>query len=182
MKLFTKVMLLVLVLGLVGPFIIKRPDGRPWMNTNDILPDFSSLRARVENSWSRLTGAAENMTDDLDLPSGKTKVYRWQASDGSWVFSDAPPPDSKSEEMWVDPNANVIQSTGLSTQQHSEENENTINPVAEKEAANPAGNGIPLPLTITPKQVSKLIQDAKDVQQQVNDRNRELEKITSESR
>ena len=172
MKIFTKLILLILVLGLAAPFFIKRPDGRPWMKVDDFMPNISGMKARAENWWSRMVGKVEDISGDkeLDLPSGKTKVYRWRASDGSWQFSDMPP-KGKSEEVWLDPNANVIQSTSLPIAQEP-----------EKEAANPSGNGIPLPLTVSPGQASKLIEDVGKIQDLMDQRNQVLEDAISGAR
>ncbi len=174
MKIYLKLMIFALVLGLAGPFFLKRPDGRPWLEVDDFLPDMSAIGARAENGWSWVVGRVEDAVgeENLDLPSGKTKVYKWRAADGSWQFSDKPPPEG-AEEVWLDPSANVMQSTPLPA---------SVSPSGEKEDANPLSNGIPLPLSVAPGKVSKLMDDAKNVQKLVEQRNQKLEDAFNDAR
>ncbi|TQV82523.1 DUF4124 domain-containing protein [Exilibacterium tricleocarpae] len=170
MKLYIKFLLFILVLGLAGPFIMKGPDGRPLMDARQFIPDVASWPSRLERWWQRLLSEGETLVEEGPAAVGKTKVYKWRAADGSWRFSDAPNPDGQSEELWLDPDSNVIQSTPLPAQTEG----------VEKEAAQGPGNGIPLPLTVTPGQASKLIDDARKVQELMDQRNQALQEALGE--
>ncbi len=165
MKLYIKLLLFVLVLGLAGPFIMKGPDGRPMMDARELIPDVAGWAQRAGHWWQQLAAAASGLSAGDTASAGKTRVYKWRAEDGSWRFSDRPNPDGHSEEIWLDPDTNVMQSTPVPGPPEPQ----------EKEAAQAPGNGIPLPLTIAPGQVSELLDDAEQVQELMDKRHQALQ-------
>jgi len=156
-------MVVVLLVGLVGPFLLKRPDGKPWMDASELAPDIQvegafaqfKLRAYRHFNYMRRGVGDEN--------AGKTKVYRWQAADGSWRFSDQPNPAIKAEVVWLDPDANLIAAP---------------KPRPAPEPKTPAAGELPLPPTVSPARVQQLIKDAKAVQGLVDKRYKEIEEQT----
>ncbi len=94
MKLFVKLLVLLLIAAMAGPFFIKGPDGRPLMTWNDV-------KQKIGN-WSSSGGSAR--------PGSPVEVHRWQDEDGQWHYSDEAPTQG-GEVITVDPNVNVIQST-----------------------------------------------------------------------
>lgn len=172
MKIFIKLMILVLVLGLAGPFVLKGPDGRPWMSVDDLginsgALSWERLSLRAKGLWSEVTGGVSRITGGE--PARGTRIYRWRDSEGNWQYSDRPNPNGVSETIVVDSNTNVIQATPLSQPETKKESEVT---------AQSPQIGVPLPLTVNPGQVSKLIKDAKQVQELMNQRNDALEAIS----
>lgn len=165
MKLFVKLMIVVLVAGLAGPFLLKRPDGKPWMHVSELGPDiqvegtFAQLKLKAYRYFNHLRRGAGNEQ------AGKTKVYRWQAEDGSWRFSDQPNPAIKAEVVWLDPDTNLIAPPRLK-------------PKAVPVAKSPAAGELPLPLTVSPARVQKLIKDARAVQGLIDKRYKEIEDQT----
>lgn len=106
MKLFIKLLSLILILGLSGPFFLHRPDGRPWLNYRDFLPDLSAMGRKTRNLAKDLKdlGGSDfdqepsiRTSDKLTAPLPDTHepngegLYRWQDADGRWRFSDHPP-------------------------------------------------------------------------------------------
>ena len=170
MKLFIKFLVFVLVLGLAGPFLLKGPDGRPLMDAHQLVPDVAAWPHRLERWWNRMLREGEILVEEGPAAAGKTRVYKWRSEDGSWRFSDTPNPQGQSEEVWVDPNGNVMQSTPPPAQTGP----------GEKEAAQGLGNGIPLPLTVTPGQASKLLDDARKVQALMDRRDQALQEVLGE--
>ncbi len=94
MKLFVKLLVLLLIAAMAGPFFIKGPDGRPIMSWSDVKQKFGN--------WSGSGGSTK--------PGSPVEVHRWQDEDGQWHYSDEAP-GQDSEVITVDPNVNVIQST-----------------------------------------------------------------------
>jgi len=165
MRLAIKFFIFVLVLGLAGPFILKKPDGTPWMDARMLLPDVQSWGRELTAWWEKTKHKAP---ESVGGGGGKpTEVYRWRAEDGSWQFSDKPPVQGSAETIAVDPNANLIQ--GLP------EPEPEIEP--EKAEAKDSGINLPMPMTISPDKVQKLKQDAEAVQQLMDDRARQLDEL-----
>lgn len=171
MKLFIKLMIFILVLGLAGPFIMKRPDGRPWMSLEDLLPDWHSLSPQVKNLWSSIGDSAAAVTSGE--PGDKTRVYKWRDSEGHWQFSDSPNPSGASEAVLIDPNTNIIQATPLPKRKDEK---------AQTVTAQESQIGVPLPTTVAPGKVSALMRDAQQVQELVNQRTQALEAISSGQR
>jgi len=175
MKLFVKLMILVLLLGLAGPFFLKKPDGKPWVSLDDVLP----TKGTVEGLWAKLTNnfsQYKNMAGrELgDEQMGKTQVYRWQAADGSWRFSDKPPQNETSaggvETIYVDPNTNMIEGVPIA-------------PVTEPsaEAGEADSGGIPLPMTVSPMQAKKMMDDARNIQTLMDERSYTLDTMIGDS-
>lgn len=94
MKLLVKLLVLLLIAAMAGPFFIRGPDGQPLMRLSDVTQKF--------NSWLGSGGRSK--------PGSPVEVHRWQDEDGQWHYSDEAPGQS-SEIITVDPNVNVIQST-----------------------------------------------------------------------
>ena len=168
MKLFVRLMIFIVVLGLAGPFIMKGPDGRPLMTVDDLGGgglSWDSLSYKAKALWADLTGSVSNVTDTQSEQS--TTVYKWRDSEGNWQFSDRPNPTGSSETVVVDANVNIIKSTPV--------------PERKKETSSDAQSpqiGVPLPMTIAPDKVSKLMKDAKQVQELMNKRNEALEGLS----
>jgi hypothetical protein len=104
MKLFLKLLALVLVLGLSGPFFLRGPDGQPWLDYRDFVPNLSAMGRKARTM-------AENITDNeptvqpLTAPAsgeqsssqdGDDGLYRWRDADGQWHFSDQVPTGNQS--------------------------------------------------------------------------------------
>ncbi|MEM7081774.1 MAG: DUF4124 domain-containing protein [Pseudomonadota bacterium] len=90
MKVFIKLMLLLLIAAMAGPFFIRGPDGQPLMKWRDITSKFGN--------WSSSASGGDSV-----------EVHRWQDENGQWHYSDEPP-EQGGEVITLDPNTNVIQS------------------------------------------------------------------------
>jgi hypothetical protein len=101
MKLITKLLLVLLLIGLLLPMWLKDPHGQPIMTP----ADWTRLPERV----AELMGQAGRLVEQIPGPEGgesllpgsdspaSTEYYRWQDEKGVWHFSDQPPPGSESE-------------------------------------------------------------------------------------
>ncbi len=156
MKLFVKLMALVLVLALAGPFFLKGPDGKPLMEIDSVL-------AGIRNQWNRLvadTGRSVGIED-----AGKVEVHRWQDEDGNWHFSDEANPQGESEVIEVDPYASrmdpfVPRPTDDDKAEAADES---------------SGIGVPLPLSVSPGEARQLLEDTAKVKEDLENRTQELD-------
>lgn len=121
MKLFVKLMILVLILAMAGPFFLRGPDGRPLMQVSDITQKFKS--------WMSSTKAAPS--------GGEVRVHKWQDENGQWHYSDEAP-QTDSETISIDPNTNVIQSTPVRRPVAEESTASTRKPEPEKDDDGPS--------------------------------------------
>ena len=111
MKLFTKLMILVVLAALVAPFVLRGPDGQPIMELNDVLPDAMGVERSLEGALDRAENAAGELLGE-DAPTGTagmTRVVRWQDANGVWHFAQEAPEGVVAEEMLIDPDANLVQ-------------------------------------------------------------------------
>ena len=114
MKLFTKMLIAVLVIALLLPFtLLKGKDGNAMLNFRDLnfpsvslpdlsMPDFLSsdlpgLRGRISSS-------------DNESLTGNDVIYRWTDAKGNLQFSNEQPPEGIVYTLkGYDPDLNVIQ-------------------------------------------------------------------------
>ncbi len=173
MKLFTKLLILIVILGLAGPFVLKGPDGNPIMSADKLMPDLSGLQRQAKDWWFELVRQSENAMSTGEQGEGstvgKTQVYQWRAADGSIQFSDTPPANQQAKELWIDPNANLVQ--GL-----PDKPEPTASAEVEQSQAPQPSAGLS-PMTISPSQAKQLMKDAKNIQNLVDQRSKDLENL-----
>ena len=165
MKLMIKLCVLVLILGLTAPFFIKGPNGRPLFS----LPNFSSIQYKVSAWWRDLRSDAKQIGNKLSPPedSKPSKVYKWQDESGTWHFSEAPNEQGHSEEIWVDPDTNVVQATEITQ----------AKPEQEGQESHKTPNNLPLPMSLPAQDVQQLMEDANNVQQLMDNHAQKLNEI-----
>jgi len=166
MKLFLKIMVILVVLACAGPFILKRSDGRPWMTFSDLkapdisVPDISPLTDQVKKLHPT----------DPDKSAKQTTVYKWQDGDGVWHFSDKVSTAVPSDEIKINHNANIV---------HMEKNEISKETagipskknIVQKEAASLDSKASPY------EQLPNLIDLAKNVEKLLDQHQQEQEQI-----
>ncbi len=150
MKLFGKLLITVLVIGMILPFtVLKGKDGKALLSFSDLkMPDLG------------VPSLPESIP--LKVDDGNSIIYQWKDNDGNIQFTNSPPPAGvEYSEKGYDPNTNVIQSVKLpETESESTETEKK--------------NEITAPDSITsvysPEKINKLFDDAKNVEKLLNDR------------
>lgn len=166
MKLFIKTMMVVVILAVGGLFILKQPDGTPWLKVDDFTSSTSPLEKvteQIKSSWSDVEKSTSELVQLKPAPE-KSAVYRWKSSDGKWHMSDIPPvDDTQVEIVYIEPNGNVIDLSSNTSHATSD----------NKESHNAAT--VPLPMTTSPQQAKKLIEDAKNIQSLLDKRAEKLQ-------
>ncbi|MFC6635112.1 DUF4124 domain-containing protein [Microbulbifer taiwanensis] len=179
----TTYMLAVLLLVGIGlPMLLPGPDGEPIMSPRDWLPSqetLDSAQRQTERAWQTarsttqksgellqyLAGAPGTAQPGESAQPGSNAVYKWQDSDGNWHFSDKAPED-----------------LGAVVQSHEIKQLNTlpavqVQPAETEEVEQPSEMALPSPTTISPKQISQLIEDAKALQQKAKARQQALDEL-----
>lgn len=166
MKLFAKLMIAVLLIGMMLPFtILKGPDGKTLMSFSDIaLPDFSM--PGMPNFSQALKGSEPIPGDNSDL-SGKDIFYQWYDAEGNVQFTSEPPAEGIEYTMkGFDPNANVIQAVKSPPEQNADEAD-----TGEQSSAKSDDFGNPY----SEDSIKKLLDDAKNVEKLINQRFKDQE-------
>lgn len=203
-KLFVKLMLFLVVLALAGPFVLRGPDGRPFLTLDDLkLPSFKlpqlaapappAKPASDPQQWIQWASrpAGQHLNPDrltreqlalLDIKEQDNIFYRWQDAKGVWQFSSVPNRNTTNLVVRTDPNANVLQSMTQDDidrafgRAPASTTENSIT------QSNPLANGkglensLPIPTTVPVTEIPKLLDQAKDVQKIMEQRVKQMEK------
>ena len=207
-KLFTKLLMLAVVLALAGPFFLHGPDGRPLLTLSDLkLPRFDlpklqdaaptgSTPAADPQQWIQWSDrtASTTLNPDkltreqlavLDIKEQDNIFYRWQDANGVWQFSSLPNRNTLNLVVRTDPNANVLQSMNQEQidrafgRQSASTQDNSIT------KNNPLASGkglegslLPIPTTVPVTEIPKLIEQAKDVQKIMEQRVQQMDQQT----
>ncbi len=156
MKMLSGFLSMLLVVGIGGLFFLETPGGEPWLSPGDLVPDADGLQHQARKEFNQVKGAV--------VSTEPSTVYRWQDANGVWQFSDTPPEDMRHvQTVQVDPDRNLIK--GL--------------PPRQTEPEDPSGaesivNSLPFPATIPMGEIPKLIEDAKNLQKLVDEREQRI--------
>lgn len=146
------------IAAFTGLFFMKKPDGSAWLEWQDLASGPGALSV-----------------------SNNTKVFRWK-EDGSWSYAGEMPEHiapEMVEEIEINPDTNLIQ--GLKPEPESEQTipgiAGALPGISSESSNNGTGSNlsVPVPLTIQPDQLQKLFEDAKAIQQQMNNRTDNLD-------
>lgn len=173
MKLYIKVLLFIVVLGVAAPFIMKRPDGRPLMSMSDLAGDSALLKSF--GHMTRLLGFNKGSVT-LNGPDGDpvelTTVHKWQDEDGNWHFSDDEPENIASETLKINPNQNILEMNDSELLKKIKGESEVAS--THKDLAPPADM---IPGMPTLDQAKKAMENAKAVQGMLDDHYKKLEGI-----
>ena len=152
MKLFIKLMISVLVIGILLPFtILKGTDGKPLLSFTDLK---SPELPKVSGS---ITGLGGESSDNKDA------IYKWVDENGDLQFSNSPPPAGIEHTiMNYDPNLNVIQAVEVKSNEPAEvlESEPKEEATSVKDVGNP----------YSPEKIEKLFEDANNIEKLLTQR------------
>ena len=167
MKLFVKLMFVILFLAVMLPFtILKGPDGKTLLSIPDIaIPDWSfDLPELPEVSPGKSTATLQTddsvvATDD-DL-SGKDVFYQWYDAEGNVQFTTEPPAGEVPYTVkGYDPNTNVIQAVKI----------NDEVPETSVPDSKSLEKKIKVEKAYQPETIQKLIDDAQNVESMLTQR------------
>jgi hypothetical protein len=167
MKLFTKMLIAVLIIAFLLPFtLLKGKDGNSMLSIRDLsspsvslpelsMPDFLSLD---------LPGLPERISssDDESL-TGKDVIYKWTDANGNLQFSNNRPPEGiVYTHKGYDPNVNVIQAV--------ETRATTPEAAAELESKKKVSSAKDISSPYSIERIEKLFEDANNIENLLNQR------------
>lgn len=152
MGLFNKLLLLVLVLALASPFILKKPDGTPFLNIQDFLKPAADLK-------------------NATLKSEPKSLYRWQDEKGNWQYSDHPPENVQAQSIQVEDKINAMKTIDLPEGYREKEKSTQRFDLTD-------GSGSSLPLTTAPiEKVPEMLDQIEHFQQNLDNRKQQLDNL-----
>ncbi|MBD56985.1 DUF4124 domain-containing protein [uncultured Pseudoalteromonas sp.] len=170
MKRFCYFAVILLLTSVALLFYIKKPDGKPYLElgmferySEKVSGDVSDFASQ---SADTLTSQAKKLTEKLSLSNDASKpvvVYKWQDEQGQWHYADTPHPNYFSIAVSLDPNDITV----LPAETFQAD---------EKQAATVKADETPSTLGVyDPKNVQKMMQDAEQAKQLMEQRNKQLE-------
>ncbi|WP_281547254.1 DUF4124 domain-containing protein [Pseudoalteromonas sp. PAR1] len=175
MKRFCYFAVMLLLTSVALLFYIKKPDGKPYLELGMFERYSEKVSADVSDFASQgadtLTSQAKKLTEKLSLSKDASKpvvVYKWQDEQGQWHYADTPHPNYFSIAVSLDPNDITV----LPAETFQAD---------EKQAATVKTDETPSTLGVyDPKNVQKMMQDAEQVKQLMEQRNKQLEQQLKE--
>ncbi len=155
MKILTKLMLLGLIGLLAAPFILKKPDGTPWLKWSDLFYGASET--------------ASSIRSQLPTTNSSSQMYKWQDAAGKWHYSDRPSEDFETEKVKIDAAYNQMKHIEL-----PEGFGESKRKQAEEEAAQQPS----VPVTTAPLgEVPNMLKDIEKMQEKMDQRQRALDNL-----
>ena len=155
-----RIQFIIFIIGLLGlalatPYIMQQTGVVPG-----VVPGKGSAAATGD--------LLSSFTPDI-LSTNDTRqiFYKWQDVKGTWHFGDTPPKGTTAIEVSVDTAANVLRPVAAPEA-----------PAADTKTSTGASSIVPLPMTVNPAQIGKLIDDAKNVQHLMDDRVKSVDAAT----
>lgn len=144
------IMIVLVAIAFIGPMLMKKPDGTPFM----------------EVPWKSLNESSGNSSINTSQ-----SFYKWQDEDGIWHYSDQPAAGQNIETVTVNTNTNLIQGLRIEKKEDKE-------PEKKQKQANADIPKIPLPMTVPLDKVSKMLEDASNIQQIMDERKKNIDQAT----
>jgi hypothetical protein len=163
MKLFGKLLIAALVIAGLAPFtFLKGKDGRPLMSFDQLsMPELGIPDLPEGVDLPGIDGAE---------PDGRDIVYQWTDADGLIQFSTRPPPAGVEFSVkGYDPNTNLIQSV--------KPKEAPVADAARGLQPEQTPPDVEIGNPYSPENVRKLIDDATQVQEVINQRYQQQEAL-----
>ncbi len=154
MKIFIKLLLLLVVLAIAGLFFIKKPDGTPWLSVSD------------------LTSKTTNVLKPIAPSTKSEQVYRWQDEKGNWHFSDKPVDGVQQDQITVKQSQNRLKQVDLPEGfgEQKKDQDKTFDPTDNE------GSGFPL-TTAPLEKVPEMLDKIEDVQKKMDNRQKALDAL-----
>ena len=164
LKLFVRLMCVVLVLALAGPFFITGPDGQPLLTTDDVRRTTARTTSSLKMRWRRLRGDVGQALGDEN--AGKVEMHRWQDASGQWHYGDEVPDGVHAETIYVDPDASRMDPI----------------PVHRRRSGRPDSDATSDGPIVNPLRAREIIDEATEARDAVEARQRELTQRLDDTR
>jgi len=159
-----KMMLLLLIAAFVGLFFINGPNGKPLMTMDDFIPE-------VPQSLDELRPSGVDTQ-----PSEPTKVYKWKDENGIWQFSNREEDsvvtvDKAVEVMELDGDINIMPAVDIPPAK--------VRSAGATDSTKSGFSNLPSGLTtVSPDKIGEMMDAVNNLQDTVDQRKQDLDKIT----
>jgi len=156
-----------MLVSIASLFIIKRPDGQPYLSIEAILDkvegDTHSLLNESKRQLDKAVNYAEQAASNDSNAAKQPAIYKWQDENGNWIYSDKPNPRGDSQMHLLDPSkVNIMAAEDTSILYQS-------NQKAQSESLKVNA--------MNPQDVKALIKDTKNIQKLMDDRQKQLDAV-----
>ena len=166
-----KVMVVLMIAAFVGMFFIDGPNGERIMTLEDFIPEVpQSLDEVLDEALN------ERRPSSADLrPSAPAKVYKWKDENGIWQFSNREEDSMDNagndvEMMELDGDINIMPAVDIPPVQTGNQNK-----TAKKADFSALPSGL---TTVSPDKISEMMDTVNNLQDTVDQRKEDLDKIT----
>ncbi|MEZ7279317.1 DUF4124 domain-containing protein [Pseudoalteromonas sp. 68 DY56-GL68] len=175
MKRFCYFAVMLLLISVALLFYIKKPDGKPYLELSMFERYSEKVSGNVSDFASQgadaLSTQAKKLTEKLSFSKDAhtpVVVYKWQDEQGQWHYADTPHPNYSSTVVSLDPNDITV--LPAETFQVDDNQPSTV-----KADVTPPAFGV-----YDAKNVQKMMQDAEQVKQLMEQRTKQLEQQLKE--
>ncbi|BBN80123.1 hypothetical protein PA25_01080 [Pseudoalteromonas sp. A25] len=166
MKYFSYLMIMVMLVGVGSLFILKKPDGTPWLSFGDVTwqaqQKASTLLNEAKSNFNQVVN--ESNVDSSNSSSNSGAIYKWQDANGNWVYSDTPNTQGNSQTHTLDASRITVMAA---------EDTSILKELAAQKAQ--IDTQLSNPSALNPNDVKKLMQDAKNIQKLMDERTQRLD-------
>ncbi|MEJ6474959.1 DUF4124 domain-containing protein [Pseudoalteromonas piscicida] len=175
MKAASYLMIMIMLVAVACLFVLKRPDGKPWLSTDAITESVEQSTAKLKQHSTNAFEQVKSHTQQLVTNEGQevkesVKVYRWQDENGQWHYSDKPNPAGHSQAYQIDEDKITVvaaEDTSILTRKSSQEPSKTTSTA--------------LPTALNPAAVKQVMDDAKNVQKLMDERAKKIDEALKEN-
>lgn len=153
MSMFYKLIILGLILALAAPFIMKKPDGTPFMTWEQFMPGSKDVLNKIKSSTQ-----------------SDTQLYRWKDAKGHWQYTDTPPENGQGEKIAVKTTINSMKTIELPEGYQPKK--------AEPENQAAQSSGLSLPTTAPLTEVPNMLENIEGIQKKFDARQGEIDAAT----
>ncbi|RXF04457.1 DUF4124 domain-containing protein [Pseudoalteromonas sp. PS5] len=176
MKAASYLMIMVMLVAVACLFVLKRPDGKPWLSVQSITQSVEHNANELKRQGIDAMDQVKSYTNDLlgdskPASSSHTQVYRWQDAKGQWHYSDKPNPHGHSQAYQIDESKITVIAA---------EDTSILAAKAEQEPNNSSSKAVPTALN--PAAVQQLMKDTQDVQKLMDERAKKIDEALKENR
>ncbi|MCF2859308.1 DUF4124 domain-containing protein [Pseudoalteromonas sp. SMS1] len=169
MKYSSYLMIMIMLIGLGSLFVIKRPDGKPWLSVDMIFGEAqqqaSTLLDKSKRELGNVVDSAKKALNDEDATTSQTTIYKWQDAKGNWHYSDRPNTRVSSQVHTLDPTKVTIMAA---------ESTEILEKLRQEKGQ--ADGKIDVD-NLNPTDVKKLMKDAQNVQKLMDERAKTLKEL-----
>jgi hypothetical protein len=161
-------MIMAMLVGLASLTVLKRPDGKPWLDIGDVgeqvqrkaTEQYLDAKQALNNTLEQAT--TSEAFSNASSTSGT--IYKWQDKNGNWVYSDKPNSQGASQTHTLDPSRITVMAA---------EDTSILKELAARKAQ--IDSQLKNTSSLSPTDVKQLMMDAKNIQKLMDERTQKID-------